>query len=131
MNAVPRLSAADYRARLHHAPRFAPVDDETHDLLTLVADVDNPVGRDVSGLFLAACERDAAAHDGRVSVNRVRALLAGDDIPPRRYSSLWGHYTGPGRPMVKIPGEWETCQGSGSRNDGRPFAVRRWIGGVS
>lgn len=110
------------------APSFAPVDDETYDLLALVADVTRPVGRDVPDLFLAACERDAAAHDGRVSVNRVRALLADEDIPPRRYSSLWSHYTGPGRPMVKVAGEWETCAGSSSHNDGRPFAVRRWVG---
>lgn len=115
-----------------HAPAFAPIDSETDDLLALIADVESPVGRDVPALFLAACERDAATHDGLVSVNRVRALLADEDIPPRRYSSLWGHYTGPGRPMVKAYTDgqplWETCQGSPSRNDGRPFQLRRWIG---
>lgn len=106
---------------------FAPVDEPTADLLSLVADVESPIGRDVPALFLAACRRDALAHSGYVSVNRVRALLAGEDIPPRRYSSLWSAFTGRGKPMRKS-GEWETCQGSGSGNDGRPFALRRWVG---
>lgn len=109
------------------APRFAPVDSDTADLLTLVADADAPVGRDAVAAFLAACEADAEAHGGRVSVNRVRAALAGEDIPPRRYSALWAHYTGRGKPMVKT-GEWETCAGSDSGNDGRPYPVRRWVG---
>jgi hypothetical protein len=114
------------------APTWSPVDDATADLLTLVADVDRPVGHDVPALFLAACQADAEAHDGLVSVNRVRARLADADIPPRRYSALWAHYTGAGKPMVKAhwsDGEqiWETCSGSTSGNDGRPFPLRRWI----
>lgn len=106
---------------------FAPVDDETCDLLSLVADVESPVGRDVPALFLAACERDAAANGGLVSVNRVRRMLVGEDIDPRRYSSLWSVFTGRGKPMVKTS-EWETCAGSESGNDGRPFVLRRWVG---
>jgi hypothetical protein len=109
------------------APHFAPVDEPTADLLTLVADVERATGRDVPALFLAACQRDAREHGGLVSVNRVRALLDGEDIPPRRYSALWSHYTGRGKPMVKT-GEWEMCEGSTSGNDGRPFAIRRWVG---
>lgn len=112
------------------APHWSPIDDDTADLLTLVADVDRPIGADVPELFLAACRRDAMAHDGLVSVNRVRALLVGEDIPPRRYSALWAHYTGPGKPMVKADA-WETCAGSTSGNDGRPFRLRRWIGATS
>ncbi|HEY4267071.1 MAG TPA: hypothetical protein VGM94_02655, partial [Galbitalea sp.] len=81
------------------APRFSPVDEPTGDLLELLADAHSPIGADVPTLFLAACARDAYAHNGYVSVNRVRVLLAGDDIPPRRYSSLWSHFTGRGKPM--------------------------------
>jgi hypothetical protein len=108
------------------APHWAPVDDDTADLLTLVADVDSPIGADVPALFLDACQRDAAAHGGEVSVNRVRMLLADADIPPRRYSALWSAFTGPGRPMRKAG--WEKCAGSRSRNDGRPFPTREWVG---
>lgn len=108
-------------------PRWEPTD--SADLLTLVADVDHPVGRDVPALFLEACEADASAHGGIVSVNRVRERLVDADIPPRRYSALWAAFTGRGKPMVKDG--WETCSGSTSGNDGRPFPLRRWIGGAS
>lgn len=107
------------------APRWEATD--SADLLELVADTENPVGRDVPALFLAACEADARAHCGLVSVNRVRRLLAAEDIPPRRYSALWSHYTGRGKPMVKT-GDWEVCTGSTSGNDGRPYPLRRWVG---
>lgn len=108
------------------APQWAPVDDDTADLLSVLADPHPVIGADVVDLFLAACRRDAMAHDGLVSVNRVRELLAGEQIPPRRYSALWSHHTGRGKPMVKEG--WETCEGSTSGNDGRPFPVRRWVG---
>jgi len=108
-------------------PTWAPIDDDTADLLSLVANPHSPIGADVPTLFLDACRRDAMAHDGEVSVNRVRALLVDADIQPRRYSSLWSQFTGRGRPMVKTGG-WETCAGSSSGNDGRPFPKRRWVG---
>lgn len=109
-------------------PQFAPIDDDTYDLLALVADPEHPVGRDAPDLFLDACRRDAAANEGLVSVNRVRLLLAGAQIDPRRYSAFWAMFTGPGKPMVKIPGGWDTCEGSQSGNDGRPYPKRRWVG---
>lgn len=109
------------------APQFAPVDDETNDLLALVADLDSPIGQDDPDIFLAACRRDAMAHGGEVSVNRVRELLSDQGIEPHRYSAFWNTFTGRGRPMQKADG-WETCSGSTSRNDGRPFRLRRWTG---
>jgi len=115
------------------APQWSPIEDETADLLALVAEPHPAIGADVPALFLAACKADAEAHDGLVSVNRVRARLADADIPPRRYSALWAHFTGEGRPMRKaytadgtVP-LWETCRGSTSGNDGRPFQQRRWV----
>lgn len=110
-----------------NAPQFSPVDDETYDLLTIVADAERVVGRSDVDAFLAACRKDAMAHDGIVSVNRVRALLSDQDIEHHRLSSFWSTFTGRGKPMVKT-GQWETCSGSPSRNDGRPFALRRWVG---
>jgi len=111
------------------APQFAPIDEDVADLLHLVADVDRPIGADAPTLFLDACRRDAETHGGEVSVNRVRALLADADIPPRRYSSLWAAFTGRGKPMRKAGG-YETCKGSASGNDGRPFQRRIWVGAL-
>lgn len=109
------------------APRWEPVDSDTSDLLTLVAEVEASVGRDAPDLFLAACRRDAMAHDGIVSVNRVRVLMAEAQVEPHRYSAFWSAFTGRGKPMVKAEG-WETCEGSSSGNDGRPYRLRRWVG---
>jgi hypothetical protein len=107
-------------------PTWSASDDETNDLLTLVADATSPIGRDAPDLFLAACRRDAMAHDGLVSVNRVRVLMAEADVEPHRYSSFWSAFTGRGKPMVKADA-WEPCEGSASGNDGRPYRLRRWI----
>jgi hypothetical protein len=117
-------ATADHLGDRGPSPHWEPTD--AADLLTLVADTRRPVGRDAPALFLAACEADARAHGGLVSVNRVRERLAAEDIPPRRFSALWSHFTGRDRPMVKTGG-WEVCSGSTSGNDGRPYPVRRWV----
>lgn len=103
---------------------------DQHDLLALIADEERVVGRDAVDLFLDACRRDAMAHDGLVSVNRVRQLMKDADIEHHRYSAFWSHFTGKGRPMVKATGDqaWEVCEGSESGNDGRPYRLRRWVG---
>lgn len=114
------------------APIFSPVDDDTADLLTLVADVDRPTGRDVPALFLAACEADAAANGGLVSVSRVSAALPEDVTCTERYSALWSHFTGRGRPMRRATDDdgqtWELREGSRSGNDGKPVRLRVWVG---
>lgn len=119
-------------------PNWEAVGADTANLLDLLADDGSvsPSKAEVRDTFLAACRRDAMANGGLVSVNRVRQLLAGEDIEPRRYSALWSHFTGRGRPMRKVTDleaskgmpRWEVCEGSTSGNDGRPFPLRRWLG---
>lgn len=108
--------------------RFAGPE-ETFDsgLLDRVAVAWTPGGRDMHEDFLSACKADAEAHAGIVSVNRVRAMCESLNIPPRKWSSLWTHYTGPGRPMRRA-GRWEEVRGDGSRNNGKPVPLRRWVG---
>lgn len=106
-------------------PVWSDLDDTTMDLLALVADTHTAPARDANGLFLAACQRDAEANDGRVSVNRVRLLVA-DQIEHHRFSAMWAHHTGPGKSMQRDG--WEVCQGSASGNDGRPYPRRVWVG---
>lgn len=107
------------------APQFEATD--AYDLLHLVADTERVVGQGDVDAFLDACRRDAMAHNGIVSVNRVRELMSDRDIEHHRYSAFWSRFTGKGRPMVKAGG-WETCEGSESGNDGRPYRLRRWVG---
>ena len=114
-------------------PQWSPVDDTTADLLTVLSDPHPIVGADATAAFLAACEADAAAHGGLVSVNRVRERLADAGIEPHRYSAMWSHFTGRGKPMEKArlaDGSvmWQTCKGSKSGNNGRPYPLRRWVG---
>ena len=119
----------------HRAPTFAPVDSDTADLLSLVADTESPVGRDAVALFLAACEADAAANDGVVSVSRVGAALPEDLTSTERYSSFWSAFTGRDKPMRKVTIQdglplWEVREGSRSGNNGKPFRNRIWVGGA-
>jgi hypothetical protein len=100
---------------------------EDADLLDRVATAWTPGSRDVEQEFLAACKADAQAHAGLVSVNRVRALCASLNVPPRKWSSLWTHYTGAGRPMEKTR-RIDEFKGSPNRNDGKPYFLRRWRG---
>lgn len=81
----------------------------------------------VEDTFLAACKADADAHDGLVSVNRVSAALSEAGIESRRYSSLWGHFTGDGKPMRSTQ-QVEVRAGSTSGNDGKAMWLRRWVG---
>jgi hypothetical protein len=117
-------------------PRFAPVDDDTADLLAMVADAESPVGRDAVAAFLAACEADAANHGGIVSVSRVGAALTEAGIEHHRYSSFWSHFTGHGKPMrpattADTDPPWEIRRGSKSGNNGKPMRLRVWVGGAS
>jgi hypothetical protein len=62
-----------------------------------------------------------------VSVQRVRRRLANEGIPPRRLSSLWGHFTGPGKPMVRTY-QYEADDGETTRNGNKMYPMRRWVG---
>ena len=81
--------------------------------------------------FLAACEADAKAHDGRVSVSRVSAALPEDITSTERYSSFWSHFTGKDRPMRRLDGVWDERKGSRSGNNGKPTPARVWVGVAS
>jgi hypothetical protein len=107
-------------------PHFSTADEATYDLLALVADPDRSTGRDAVEAFLAACRRDARANGGLVSVNRVRSLLTDAQIPPRRYSSLWSAFTGPGKPMRRTD-VWELNTDRAGRNSGKPTFLREWV----
>lgn len=97
------------------------------DLLDRVATAWVPGNRTLREEFLAACKADAQAHAGIVSVNRVREMCKPLNIPPRSWSSWWSHYTGPGQPMRKLR-RLDEFRGSTSRNDGKPYLLRRWQG---
>jgi hypothetical protein len=108
-------------------PKFAPIDDNTADLLTLITS--DPRHDDDYQAFLAACRVVAAENHGRVTVSQVSERLTnkwGLTIEPRRYSAYWSKATGKNGPL-RNTAEWDTRKGSTSHNDGRPTRVREWI----
>jgi hypothetical protein len=108
-------------------PTFAPVDEDTADLLHLISsDVRKA---DDYATFLRVCETDAECH-GYVSVNRVRKRLSNEyglTIHPRTYSAFWSKACRKGGPMVTTV-EWETCDDRRGRNGGKPQRKRLWVG---
>jgi len=78
------------------ALRFAPVDDATADLLSLVADDYSALGKVRMQDFRDACWTDAQAHDGWVHPSRVSAILHArfGQLHPQSLSAKWAPAAG-------------------------------------
>lgn len=112
-------------------PRFAPVDEDTHDFISLIA-ADPDYDR-----FLTLVRAVADNNGGIVTVNNVRAMCEahGVDFAPRRYSSFFSRATAKNGPLEVCRDmfgdvEWDTCVSStrSKRNAGKPQPRRRWKG---
>lgn len=109
---------------------YVSVDDDTADLLALVADTHTPLGADRYAVFLAACRQDARLHNGIVSPNRVRdALSVNGDLPiaPRTYSALWSAACSKNGPM-RTTDQWVPNTDKKGRNVGKVLRLRVWKG---
>lgn len=110
-------------------PHWSPADDETADLLSLVADgpmsghADHEWERFVGALRYAAKQ---GRHETIISPNRLRPLLR-DDVAPRRIGAFTNRALHQG--LVAYTGEWEISDDTRGRNSGKPCRVMRWIGG--
>ena len=104
------------------APHFAPVDDDTADLLSLVAE-DAGYAE-----FLRICKHVADNNDGIVSVQKVRDLVRSQGIEflPRTYSAYWSRSCRKGGPMVTTM-QWDVCTDRAGKNSGKPQRLRRWV----
>jgi hypothetical protein len=96
----------------------------THDLepnlldeLATIADTWTPLGKPFADRFRAACEAEAAAHDGWINPNEVRRRLMADGpiTNPRQLSALWSSswLTKTDR-LVQISGEGSKGNGNKS-----------------
>ncbi len=65
------------------APAWSPVDEETGDLLSLVADTNHPSPAFEWRTFTDAVVRVAHMHGGQVDQNHVRPLIRGEIAPKR------------------------------------------------
>jgi hypothetical protein len=107
-------------------PEWSPVEDETADLLSLVAD--GPMSGHADrewDLYVHALRFAATADNGTVHPNTLRCLVR-DHVAPRRI----GAYTNRAlaRGLIEATGEWEISDDTEGRNAGRPCRVYRWLG---
>ena len=100
-------------------PQWSPVDDDTADLLALVADVDHPsVGHEWT-LFTEAVVT-CSLLDGIVRPNDLRPLIRGK-VAPRRIGAFVNKALAEG--LLQWRGEWQTSDDTEGRNAGRPAKV--------
>lgn len=101
------------------APQWSPVDDDTADLLTLVADTDHfSIGLEW-GIFVTAL-MVAAGSDGMVRPNDMRPMLAGR-VAPRRVGSFYRKACLEG--LIAPTDKWQTSDDAHGRNVGKPARI--------
>ena len=111
----------------HRAPTFAPVDSDTADLLSLVAEDPHPSVDHEWELFKAALA-EAVNEFGTISPNRLRPLVRGK-VAPRRIGAFTHRALSQG--LVEYTGTYETSDDKEGRNGGKVARVMRWLGEAS
>jgi hypothetical protein len=106
------------------APQWAPVDDDTADLLALVRDEGHPSADHEWALFVDAV-RTVARRDGMVRPNDLRPLVRGR-VAPKRLGAF--HHRALSSGLLTVTGEWEISNDREGRNAGRPMRVLRLTG---
>ena len=104
-------------------PQWSPVDDDTADLLSLVAnDRMHPRPADEWAIFTDAL-RSAADH-GRIDPNVLRGLVR-HCVAPRRIGAFTNRAKAEG--LIVDTGEWQTSDDTEGRNGGKPCRVYRLV----
>lgn len=103
-------------------PQWSPVDDDTADLLSLVAnDRMHPRPAEEWAYFVSAL-RYAARRSGRIDPNNLRRYLRGN-VAPRRIGAFTNRAKAEG--LIVDTGEWQTSDDTEGRNGGKPCRVYR------
>ncbi len=110
------------------APQWAPVDDSTADLLSVLAHTNQPIpGPEAEWQEFTACLRLASVWDaGTVTANRMRPLIK-DKVAPRRVGPFYRKACLEG--LIRATDDWEPSNDHGGKNAGRPTRKYVWIGG--
>lgn len=104
-------------------PAFSTVDDETADLLSLIAEPTLPIHRDEWDHYVAALHQ-VADDEGRILPNALRPLLRGH-VAPNRIGAYTSRALRAG--LVERTGEWQVSDDLASRNRGKPAPVMRLL----
>jgi hypothetical protein len=107
-------------------PVFAPVDEQTGDLLDLIQADWLPFAEEDRNVIARAIRDDAAAHDGRISSNRVRRLIP-TRVKPTRVGPVYRALCLQG--VIEVTG-WEISDDLHGRNSGKPARTYHWVGAL-
>lgn len=106
-------------------PQWSSVDDDTADLLSLVAnDQMHPRPAEEWEEFVRAVEFVGRANDGLVPPNALRPLLR-NVIAPKRIGAFTNRAKAEG--LIVDTGEWQVSDDHEGRNAGRPARVYRLV----
>jgi len=110
------------------APQWSAVDEETADLLALVATgpLAPPVADEEYDEF-KRCLRYVSLADGIVDPNAMRPLLRKADIAPRRVSAFY--HKASAEDLIRATGDWVLSDDKQGGNAGRPVRTYRYCGG--
>lgn len=109
-------------------PQWSAADDETQDLLSLVAAGPMSGHADEEwALFVAALKCCAGPWGAVISPNDLRPLVR-DHVAPRRIGAFTNRALSQG--LIEATGEWVVSDDTAGRNAGRPCRVYRWVGGA-
>lgn len=110
------------------APQWAPIDDDTADLLTLVAD-DGRLCVEAEWDLYVECLRWSqncvAGGDSRINPNVLRGVIAGR-IKPQRVGAFTHRALSAG--LVEYTGQYVISTDTRGKNSGKPCRELRWVG---
>ena len=108
-------------------PYFAPVDENTGDLLSLIAEEKPPIPsvREEWEHYVESLRAAAAGRAGLIYPNDLRPLVRGH-VKPNRIGAFTHRALSDG--LVERTGDWQISDDTEGRNSGRPMPVMRWIG---
>lgn len=105
------------------APTWSPTDEDTADLLTVLAD-DGTLHTDDEWHTFCMALTQACDQSGRIEPNRLRPLLRGA-VKPCRVGAFTRRALLSG--LIAYTGEYQVSDDTGSRNGGKPARVMRLL----
>lgn len=116
--------------RADTSPRWSAVDDDTSDLLTLVANQDSalPEPEQQWDHFVSVLRRVANANHGLINQNAVRPLLRGE-IKPQRIGAFYNRAAKTG--LIRASQDHTISNDKHGRNTGKPARLWEWLGATS
>lgn len=104
------------------------IDTATADLLDLIQNDWRPFAEADRNAIAWAIREDAGHHNGHVSTNRVRRLLAAlpvlEQPKPQRIGPVYRALCLAG---LMVPDGWESSTDRQGRNSGKPVRTYRWV----